>query len=182
VLEIPLDRRRAEKALWAEFEAARPRMLGALLGTVCAALRHLPAVKQRPDAPLGRMADFDQWGAAVEGALGWAPGTFAAAYAASRERATHAALESSPVAEGLRKCLGALAGQGERMERALAEGLTSTEWLGYLDWYNPDGKRAPGWPRTPNALGQTLGRLAPDLRRVGITAERTTRGTGTGKR
>ncbi len=61
--QIPDDERRDEKALWVAFEAARPRLLGALLDDVAAALRTLPSVRL---ARLPRMADFALWSVAAE--------------------------------------------------------------------------------------------------------------------
>src|SRR5262249_48386394 len=78
---LPEDRCRPEAELWAEFEEARPRILGALLDVVAGALRELPAVKL-PRHP--RMADFAVWATAAETALGWERGSFLKAYSGNR--------------------------------------------------------------------------------------------------
>lgn len=54
-LEVEPKVRRDEARFWSEFEAARPRILGALLDATVAGLRNLPNV--RLDG-LPRMADF----------------------------------------------------------------------------------------------------------------------------
>lgn len=76
---IPEDRRRAQSDLIADIEGARPAILGALLDAVAHGLRMLPDT--RLDR-LPRLADFAVWATACEGAA-WAPGAFAAAYAAN---------------------------------------------------------------------------------------------------
>ena len=55
--------RRDERQFWREFEAARPRILGALLDAVALGLRKLPALALRQ---LPRMADFATWASACE--------------------------------------------------------------------------------------------------------------------
>src|SRR5262249_1894502 len=62
-----------------DFERARPRILGALLDAVSAALRRLPTVK-RAATEWPRMADFAQWAVAAELALGLNAGEFLKAY------------------------------------------------------------------------------------------------------
>src|SRR5262249_10259608 len=87
VLELPRiepAKRRPEADFWREFNAQYPRILGALLDAVAAALRNLPAVQQSNMA-WPRMADFAQWVVAAEESLGLAKGSFLAAYEANRE-------------------------------------------------------------------------------------------------
>src|SRR6185312_15987157 len=103
---IPEDQRRDEETLLAEFEAARPRIFGALLSAAAGALTELPTVKL---ARLPRMADFAKWATAAEPALGWAQGAFMVAYNRNREAANELALEASPIAS---KLVELLAGAG----------------------------------------------------------------------
>jgi hypothetical protein len=60
----------------ADFEAERPRILGALLDAVATGIATLPSVTSN-DWP--RMADFAKWGMACESAY-TTPGSFKAAY------------------------------------------------------------------------------------------------------
>jgi hypothetical protein len=53
--EIPDKNRRPEDEFWQDFAVVRPRILGALLDAVSAALHRLPTVQA---SPLPRMADF----------------------------------------------------------------------------------------------------------------------------
>src|SRR5262249_3186569 len=91
---IPESKRRSEAAFWQEFEAVRPRILGAVLNVISAALRNESRVKLDR---LPRMADFAVWVTAAESALGWKAGTFLAAYKGNRTEANELALEVSPV-------------------------------------------------------------------------------------
>ena len=65
--EIPDEERQLERHLWPAFEAAAPRLLGALLTAVSAGLEALPSVdlKQLP-----RMADFAEWASPARAACG----------------------------------------------------------------------------------------------------------------
>jgi phage/plasmid primase-like uncharacterized protein len=78
---VPKQQRRREKEFWADFEAKRPGILGALLDVVVHGLKTLPDVAEE-DWP--RMADFAHWITACEGAL-WEAGTFRKAYAAKSQ-------------------------------------------------------------------------------------------------
>ena len=70
-------KRRAEAEFWREFEAVRPRILGALLDAVAYGLRSLGLAGLAGQAcrsrGLPRMADFAHWISACETAL-WPPG------------------------------------------------------------------------------------------------------------
>jgi hypothetical protein len=169
VIELPRisDKDRLpEKAFNREFEAARPRLLGALLDAVAAALKNLPAVEQS-DTVWPRMADFTQWAIAAEGALGLKPGEFLKAYADSRQTANEAALESSPVVTALLAML--------KRNNGNFEG-TATELLNELGI--GEDTRAKGWPKTPRVLSGMLDRIAPNLRQSGITVEKLRSGNG----
>jgi hypothetical protein len=154
--EIPDKFRRDEDELFAEFERVRPRVLGALLDAVSAALRNRPGVRL-PEKP--RMADFATWVVAAEPALGWPVGAFLRSYAANRGAANDLALESSPAA---RAVLDHMSGC------ALWQG-TAAELLDVLE--KRVGEKAAkrrDWPATPRALSGHLRRLAPNLRKAGV--------------
>lgn len=63
---IPASERMTERKFWASFDAAQPRILGALLSAVAGALRDLPQVEL---AQLPRLADFATWVTAAEPSL-----------------------------------------------------------------------------------------------------------------
>ena len=92
---IEPGKRRTEAGLTAEFERARPRILGALCDAVSVALRRLPDV--RLESP-PRMSDFATWIVAAEPALPWEAGRFLEAYAANRKAMDDLALDMDRVA------------------------------------------------------------------------------------
>jgi hypothetical protein len=83
----------------AEFEAARPALLGALLDALSAALR----AWSRADLPRRsvRMADFAKWGTAVEIGLGWPGGSFLEAYESNRQAMRSSVIEADVVAQAM---------------------------------------------------------------------------------
>ncbi len=153
---IPEGRRKQERRLWSAFEAARPRILGALLDAVAAGLANQDSVRL---ARLPRMADFATWVSACEGGLGWPEGTFLGAYTASRESANEVAVEASIVAQAVLSFMA---------RRATWEG-TASELLDALgDVVSEKAQRRPDWPKGNNALAGKLRRIAPNLRETGL--------------
>eukprot|EP00913_Durusdinium_trenchii_P010915 g10244.t1 len=161
---IPDEKRRTESQLWPEFNQALPKILGALLDGISAALREVDSVElqQKP-----RMADFAVWATAAETAWGCKPGEFLAAYAGNRETLNESAVESSIIAGPL---LQLLDGRNEW------EG-TATELLGELEEQAGEklSKRRE-WPKRPNNLSGELTRIAPNLRRMNINVDAGKRG------
>ncbi|MER3481666.1 MAG: DNA primase, partial [Meiothermus sp.] len=156
LLHLPrLERYEAEAELWDRFNRLHARALGALLDLASLALRELP----RTRVPNLRMADFARWALAAE--AGYAPpGTFERAFADMRHDSIRVALDSEPIYPYLPRLL----------EQGRVE-ATAAELLERLNGLRGDGKPPEGWPRTPHALGQSLKRLAPALRQVGLLAE-----------
>jgi hypothetical protein len=95
---IPPERRCSEQTLQATFQAAHPRLLGALLTAVAGALQHMDTIHF---AELPRMADATLWVTAAEAALGWPSETFVEAYRANRDAAQDLVLEASAIATTL---------------------------------------------------------------------------------
>ena len=155
---IPPDARKAERQFWPTFEAARPRLLGAVLDAVALALRNLPTVEL---AGSPRMADFAAWAVAAEPAFPVPPGTFLAAYADARESAHEVALEGEVIAGPVRELAarGAWTGAAAELLAELGSIAGETAAKGRL------------WPKAPNALSGRLRRIAPDLRAAGVGVE-----------
>lgn len=153
--------RRSERALWAAFDAARPRILGSLLDAVACALRRLPQVNI---ADLPRLADFAEWVVAAEPGLGLAPGTFLTAYAGNRQDAVHLALEGDTIAAVLPAFMDKQSdqvwiGSATKLLKELAALVSEAE------------QKHESWPKRANNLSNRLRQLAPDLRRVGIDVQ-----------
>lgn len=155
---IPEERRIDERTLWAAFEEARPRILGALLDAVSAGLRNLDRV--RLDS-LPRMADFTRWLVACEEALPWPAGGFLEAYAGNRAEAVELAVEGDTVAAAVKEFI---------EERGSWEG-TASELLAALEPFVPEQIRKRAWPNSARALSSRLRRAATFLRVVGVDVE-----------
>jgi len=120
-LPISDDRRRTEDDLFAEYELARPRILGALCRAASVALRQLPGV--RINYP--RMADFARWGVAAETGLGYPAGTFESIYG-NNQATTNSQALANPVAVALRAYIAkkkSFAGSASELLTALREHL-----------------------------------------------------------
>jgi hypothetical protein len=154
---IPDERRRDEEGLLQDFEAVRPRVLGALLDAVSAALRNRAGVRLR-EKP--RMADFACWVVAAEPSLGWPDGAFIDAYLGNRNAANELALESSPAAAMVL----AFMAHHELWEGTLAELLAALDKMA-----DDKTKKLRDWPTKPRALSGQLRRVAPNLRAAGLT-------------
>jgi hypothetical protein len=152
---IPEDRRRPEGQLYAAFDAASPRILGALLTVVSHAIRELPKTQL---STLPRMADFCLWVTAAEPALGWAGGSFVSTYGSNQSESNDLALDASPVAGALMQLAASAPWQGTAAELLVRLSELVTEQI----------KDNRSWPHTPRALSGALRRLAPNLRRAGV--------------
>jgi hypothetical protein len=158
---IPDDERREENTFWAEFEAARPKIFGALLGAVSAALRRARDVRleRKP-----RMADFAVRATAMEGYFGWEPGSFVDVYAGNRREASETLLANEPVFDAIKGLLHRRKVGGAELWIGTATQLLST--LGAF--VDDDIKRSRAWPGGPQVLSRKMRRLAPALRSAGI--------------
>jgi hypothetical protein len=152
---IPESRRRDESTFWAEFEQARPQVLGALLDAVSIALRNELTVQLDR---LPRMADFAKWVVAAEPALPWEPGTFIKVYAGNRADAIEATLDGDPLAD-LVKGFGKWSGIATDLLTALND-KTDEATRNKKDWY-----------KQPRQVADALRRLAPALRQVDINVD-----------
>jgi hypothetical protein len=160
LLPIADDCRRPERELFAAFEKARPGILGALLESVAAGLRELPAVRL---SSLPRMADFAIWGEACSRGMGEPDGAFLVAYATNRADANVAVLESSVVVPPLHKLLDQQPDGFQGTSSELLKLLTAI-----ADDHVTKGRE---WPGRANVLSNRLRRLAPNLRLAGIVVD-----------
>lgn len=150
-------RRRTEAELWADFEAVRPRILGAPLDEVVVGMGSLSTLP--PVAQLSRMADFANWGRACEPAFA-DDGAFLRACELNRSGMVGATLDGDPVAVCERKLAQARAGWTGTATGSLAAMHPA-----------PGDNRCPSLPGTTKGLSDKLRRLAPGLRAVGIRIE-----------
>ena len=158
---IPEEQRREELTLWAEFDQARPRILGALLDAVSVGLCNLPRTKLHK---LPRMADFARWVSACESALPWPQGGFMAAYEGSHETGNDIAFNSSVVAQAIYEWFGQL---GQSEWEGTATELGGVFEQGQFDKYTKN----KAWPKSPNGLSGKLRRDMHTLRSRGVQVE-----------
>ena len=159
---LPENERRSEDDLLADFEQARPSILGALLDAVSRALGNVASVKLERTP---RMADFAKWITAAEPGLGWEPGSFLAVYAENRKDVTEATFEADGVAVAIWKLL--------TTEKVDGFEGTATVLLDAINNYASEGtKKGKYWPQNAAQLGNRVMRAAPLLKAKGCTVER----------
>jgi len=163
---IAPDDRRPEDEIWQEFEAARPRLLGAVLDALASAMALRRSIRL---TELPRMADFALWGCAVAKALGHSEEEFLAAYEGNTQARNEEALEASPVAAMVMELVEA---QPE-WEGTPSELLAELERLAEAHRVNT---KAANWPRAAHSLTRRLNEVRPNLAAIGITV--TTRRDG----
>lgn len=154
--EISEDCRLPQSELDAKVEAARPRILGALLTALSQTLAQLPHTN--PDV-LPRMADYAKFAIAAEGALDLEEGEFSSTFNQSREQSRAVVIESSPVGEAILSLM---------RDRLVWKG-TASELLSALEKHTDEATyRSRFFPKAANTFKRNLNRLAPDLKALGI--------------
>ena len=159
--EIAAEERRPEKLILAEFEQARPKILGGMFDVLSQALVYLPSVRL-PELP--SMADFALWGAAISRALGKGEGAFLQAYGANIQQQHAEAIESSLVASVLMRFMENRENWEGSPSQLYSALKTKAEELNI-------SVSDRQWPRNPNWLVRSLNRVVPNLRAEGLTIE-----------
>lgn len=157
-IETPIITRRTEMTeLRRQFEQAMPELVGAVCETFAQALARLPDIRL-PDADQPRLIEFVRLGAAVAEVRGSTQQEFLDAFRSSREESVARTLDASPVAVALIDWWNA---RGKiNTERPLGELFAE------VSEKKPDG--AENWPRSAKGFGDSLRRVAPALRQMGI--------------
>jgi hypothetical protein len=167
---IPDENRQEEDTLWPRFREAQPRVLGALLDAVSAALANKGNVRLTSKP---RMADFAAWVVAAEPVLGWPGGAFLASYLDNRATANTAALDESVLAPLI---VALMTGQ-DSWQGTAKDLLAELE-----DRADERTRKRRDWPSTPRKLSGDLRRLAPNLRRCAGLEVRFDRDPGKARR
>jgi hypothetical protein len=162
---IPEDRRQPEEEFNARLEAARPRILGALLDAMVVGMRNRGAVRL---TKLPRLADFATWATACEPSFTHEGGVMTA-YAENHRETVTSVLEGDVVCVALLKFLDAQSGSSQQgyTWTGTAEAL-----LAQLATHAPAGATRSGWPVNPQALSGRLRMSARNLAQVGVSIER----------
>jgi hypothetical protein len=150
----PVSCRRTEREFWSEFEATRPKLLGAIFNAVSDTMSCLGQTPL-PNAP--RMADFAEWGSAAGEALRWTTPTFREAYDRNQRHVVDVALEADCLVEPIQRLL-----EGREEWTGNATGL-----LEELRKVTPESGCRHDWP-TQRTVRARLERLAPGLRSLNI--------------
>ena len=150
---IPNDKRRGEQEFWKEFEAAKPKIFGALLTALSCAVRRTPGITL-PSQP--RMADFAKWVTAAEPDLKWESGSFLKCYEGNQSETTGSLLETV-VAQALMQFAD---------QKPLWKGTPSDLYTSLTSSVK-DVDRHGEWPGSANKLTGELRRIAPALRTAG---------------
>jgi hypothetical protein len=145
---IPEDKRKSEGVLEAEFSAAQPAILAALLDAVSCALANEATTTL---TALPRMADFATWIEAAAPALGWKPGAFLKAYRTNQNDAVEAVLEGDPISGKIKDL------------------IQKDPWTGQLQDLLALIPEHEHKPKSARGLRSALVRKAPALRLVGIS-------------
>ena len=152
------SRRRSEKALWQEFEIARPQILGALMDATVRGLRNQCGVRLER---LPRMSDFALWAAACEPGT-WPIGSFEQAYWRNRRTAVEDVVDRDSVAASIRDFAA---------ERQTWTGSAS-DLIAAVNNYRKTMGDSPAlnaeFPRNPRVLAGRLRRAQTFLRTLGI--------------
>jgi hypothetical protein len=160
IVRLPTIRRQisSEEAFRREFAAALPSIFGSLLTGISASLmRGYFKVDKKV-----RMVDFVRWVSQAESAFGWTQGTFIERFVNMRARAIEDGIEASPVGSCLVEYMASI-------EPVMKWSPTPTHLLDTLTGIAGTRAKSKAWPQSTRGLFNTLTRLAPSLRAVGIT-------------
>jgi hypothetical protein len=164
---IPDDKRKEEKQLLAEFEQAKPTILGGIFDVLSKAMQTYATVQPKA---LPRMADYGHWGAAIALALGYSANEFFDTYRANIQSQNIEVLTSNPIASTLLTFM---------ESRDSYEGTPAE----FLDELMQQAERLKiktnikSWPGAPQVLTRRLNELKTNLREGGIEVD-----TGSGTR
>jgi hypothetical protein len=155
---LPTIRERmTEEEHTAALTKAASGIFGALLDLLASTLSMLPSVSI-PPAQRPRMADFAQLGEAMNRAMGGKDGEFLTLYTTHRQEAIRRTVDSNPVSVA---CM-------ELVEKGRSYAGTVKGLLAELSVMSMSMERGDYWPKSPRGLGDSLRRIAPALRQIGI--------------
>lgn len=148
-----------EAEVWAAFDAATPKILGALLDAVVAAIQNVSRTTVPGDL---RMADSARWVQAAEPVCPWPAGTWVRAIQGVRAASHREVVDSSAIGPALEALLE-------------ARFLPDTPWTGTASELLAElGERVPDrvknmreWPKSGRGLSVELRRIAAALRGLG---------------
>lgn len=160
---VPENKRKAEKALWREYEALLPRTLGAILDLAVVMLANLPVTEEKVQ-PLPRMADYFVALQAIDPAM-------ADAYWSAVKDSMRDAAEEDPFVSVVVEWL-----QSEWLMAGDSIDVTPSQaWqdAGVFYTKHDAGNRGHGtawWPSSASAFSKAIVRASEPLRALGVEA------------
>lgn len=154
---IPKGHHKQEHDLMAEFEAARPKILGAIFDAVSQAMKLRPHIQVNE---LPRMADFAIYGCAVAEALGYGMKAFLQAYSRNINSQSEEVVQDNVVAVLIMALLDKEYGEWNGMPTELLKRLKDLA----MDAMIVDKQL----PENPSALMREVNRLKTALEEVGM--------------
>lgn len=158
---IPNSLRRTEAQYWRSFKDIQPKLFGALLDIISAALANHESI-HLDEMP--RMADFAKWATAAEPALGLKPGSFLQAYKGKKQIQDYDAITSSPIGPAIKKFVDVKQEWSGTAQELLKE-------LSQSSFSDFDTRETRAWPKNPRGMSAAFRRIAPNLRATGIDVE-----------
>lgn len=158
---IEKGRYRSESELHAAFMRDAPQIMSGVMQIIAEGLINR---SRTTAAKLPRMADFAHWALAIESTF-WTPGSFIAAFERNHEASASDILDDDEVGQVIFALVNRNGGrwQGTASDLLVEVGLHLQE---------KGHSRHSGVPRQPRSLSEHVTRLAPDLRKRGITVSR----------
>jgi putative DNA primase/helicase len=164
IQELPAldeETQKFEEEFWQEYEAAHPRILGALLNGVVGAMRGYREVSLQGFGTI-RLADFARWAEAGCRALGFEKDEFLTAFTGSQERAMRIAFNQDLVARAVALLIeqnpGVWRGNTKPLLAALEKAVRKAKQTDILEH--------KAWPKNDTWLGRLLRRSAAVLRKA----------------
>src|SRR5215204_2374527 len=168
---IPKMERIAERRLWKEFEAAKPKLLGAVFDALSGGLAEYGPLQDPP-----RLADWAEYAAAVYEGLGWGRKQFLDDWAVIEETQHSTTLEGSPVAAAVLKFME----DRDYYEGSAGDLLDNLKDIAEDMGLNPRNNKA--FPQASNWVWKKIQPVKPTLEGFGIRADQEPRGRGSDKR
>lgn len=193
IITLPtIEKRIDETSLWANFHAARPKLLGAIFSSLSAALKNEAETRERlkQQNRLPRMADFAVWVSAAENEIGWKQDHFLNIYLASQLKSSAENLDANAVVTALLSHLANFdentpwTGEADDWKKLLLSwqfALKKPDHLSKHPWQiSPTnlyetltaraGKKgfSKAWPQSTRGLKNALNRAAVDLAKFGV--------------
>ncbi len=156
---IPEEKRREERLVLEDFEAMRPRLVGAMFTTLSKAMAIYPEIQLER---LPRMVDFCRWGCAIALALGYTQEEFVRVYFANIKEQHEEAIQADQLSTAIQIFIQKNPKGWTGKASELLEELETVAMEEKLNIASKD------WPKRANTLSRRLNEIKTNLLEVGI--------------